>query len=159
MRMKMRMRMSEVHGQAQQLREGRVPQFKCSSQAKRGWDTALLPAVLTQRHSCLPFRYLLERCPFSLTCIRTVRRLYRILGVETGTSVKERDKRVHRARGYINKEEGLESNVYDRTLLKKPLQTKQDFSCFFVDFAEKKFFISSNENLSEAKSFISCIGQ
>lgn len=78
--------------------------------------------------------------------------------METGTSVKEKVKRVCTARGYINKEECLESNVYDRTLLKKTLQTKQDFSWFFVDFTEKKFFVSSNENLSEAKGFISGIG-
>lgn len=46
--------------------------------------------------------------------------------METGTSVKERVKRMHRARGYINKAEDLENNVRNRTLLKKTLQTKQD---------------------------------
>lgn len=44
--------------------------------------------------------------------------------METGTSVKARVNRIHRAREYINKAEDLDSNIHDRTLLKKTTADK-----------------------------------
>ena len=59
--------------------------------------------------------------------------------METSTSGKERVKRMHRARGYIDKAEDLESNVHDRTLLKKPLQTKRTFHGFSLILLKSSF--------------------